>query len=337
MEAVDVRGRFVWHQLMTRDVPGAKQFYAKLVGWKTMPWPLDPSYTVCHADAGPVAGIMQIPDDLPADVPSHWIQYIGTRDVDGTADAAVRAGGSVVKAPDVMAGAGRYAVLKDPQGAVFAVIDPENARPEAAGQPPLGAFSWHELATTDNEAAFAFYSALFGWEAITRMDMGPAGVYLIFGQNGVQRGGIYIKPADMPAPPNWLPYAHVPSADDGCTLLQGAGGTLLNGPMEVPGGSRIAVLADPTGAGFAIHSIPAGTMQTEGSKAKGKAKPKPKAKPAAKPKAKVKAKAKPKGKPKAKAKKKTTKKPVARKKVVRKAARKPAAKKSKAKAARRKK
>ena len=55
MEAVDVRGKFVWHQLMTRDVPGAKDFYSRLVGWKTLPWPLDPAYTVCHADAGPVA------------------------------------------------------------------------------------------------------------------------------------------------------------------------------------------------------------------------------------------------------------------------------------------
>src|SRR5689334_3203374 len=131
MQAVDVRGRFVWHQLMTRDVPGAKKFYSKLTGWKTMPWPLDPAYTVCHADSGPVAGIMEIPADVPSEVPSHWIQYIGTRDVDATADAAVRAGGSVMKAPTDMAGAGRYAMLKDPQGAVFAIIDPENARPEA--------------------------------------------------------------------------------------------------------------------------------------------------------------------------------------------------------------
>ena len=174
MEAVDVRGRFVWHQLMTRDVPGAKKFYSKLIGWKPQPWPLDPTYTVCHSDAGPVAGIMAIPADMPAEVPAHWLQYIGTRDVDGTAQAAVRAGGSIVKAPSDMQGAGRYAVLKDPQGAVFAILDPENARPEVAGVPPLGAFSWHELATSDNEAAFAFYSGLFGWDAMARMDMGPS-------------------------------------------------------------------------------------------------------------------------------------------------------------------
>jgi len=333
MEAVDVRGRFVWHQLMTRDVPGAKQFYAKLVGWKTMPWPLDPSYTVCHADAGPAAGIMQIPADLPGEVPSHWMQYIGTRDVDGTADAAVRAGGSVVKAPENMAGAGRYAVLQDPQGAMFAIIDPENARPEAEGDAPLGYFSWHELATSDHEAAFAFYSALFGWEAMQRMNMGPAGIYLIFGSKGVQRGGMYIKSPDMPAPPSWLPYAHVPSADEGAAQAQRSGASILAAPMDVPGGGRIAIFMDPSGAGFAIHSAAAASAPA--AKPKAKAKPAPKAKAKAKPKAKVKAKAKVKVAARKKA--KAAKKPVAKKKVVRKAARKPAAKKSKAKAPRRKK
>src|SRR6187551_1128129 len=149
MEAVDVRGKFVWHQLMTRDVPGAKKFYSRLTGWSMQPWPPDPSYTVCHSGAGPAAGIMAMPGDLSPNVPSHWIQYIGTRDVDGTADAAVRAGGSVVKAPTNMQGAGRYALLADPQGAMFAILDPENARPEIVGVPPEGSFSWHELATSD--------------------------------------------------------------------------------------------------------------------------------------------------------------------------------------------
>jgi predicted enzyme related to lactoylglutathione lyase len=277
MEAVDVRGRFVWHQLMTRDVPGAKAFYSGLMGWKAQPWPLDPTYTVCHAADVPVAGIMEMPADLPPDVASHWVQYIGTRDVDSTADAAVRAGGSILKAPSDMAGAGRYALLSDPQGAVFAIIDPENARPEVAGTPPLGQFSWHELATSDNEAAFAFYSGLFGWDAITRMDMGPTGIYLVFGQNGVQRGGMYIKPADWPAPPNWMPYAHVPSVDSSVANLESVGGRMLVEPMDVPGGSRIASLTDPFGAPFAIHSFPSAAAAP--AKAKAKAKPEPATKP----------------------------------------------------------
>jgi predicted enzyme related to lactoylglutathione lyase len=336
MEAVDVRGRFVWHQLMTRDVAGAKKFYSKLVGWKTIPWPLDPAYTVCHADVGPVAGFMEIPAEVPAEVAAHWIQYIGTRDVDGTADAAVRAGGSVLKAPSDMQGAGRYAILKDPQGATFAIISPENARGEDDGVPPLGTFSWHELATTDNEAAFAFYSGLFGWDAITRMDMGPIGVYLIFGQNGKQRGGMYIKPSDMPAPPNWLPYAHVPNTDKGFALARSTGAQELFSPMDVPGGSRVASVIDPAGAMFAMHSMPA-APKTESAPAvqKPAAKASLKPKPKAKAKVKAKATAKPKAKPKAKT--MARKKPAAKKKVVRKAAKKASRKKPAKKAARRKK
>jgi predicted enzyme related to lactoylglutathione lyase len=310
MEAVDVRGKFVWHQLMTRDVPGAKRFYSRLTVWKMQPWPPDPNYTVCHSEVGPAAGIMAIPAQMPADVPAHWLQYIGTRDVDGTADAAVRAGGSIMKAPSDMEGAGRYAIIKDPQGAMFALLEPENARPEIVGVPPNGTFSWHELATSDNEAAFAFYSSLFGWDAIARMDMGPIGTYLIFGWNGQQRGGMYISPAGTPTPPNWLPYVSVPDADAGFAQAISNGAREMVAPMEVPGGSRIASFMDPAGAAFALHSTPA---NSEMKGAEAPARPKAAAKARAKPKAKAKAKAKTKTKPKTKAKQKAAPKKAVRK------------------------
>ena len=316
MEAVDVRGRFVWHQLLTRDVPGAKKFYPSLTGWKAQPWPIDPSYTVCHSGDVPTAGMMPMAPEFPAEVPAHWMPYIGTRDVDGIAEAAVHAGGYIVKQPADMKGAGRYAVLADPQGAVFAIIDPENARAEAKGMPPEGQFSWHELATTDNEAAFAFYSNLFGWDAIQRMDMGPMGVYLIFGWNGEQRGGMYIKPPGGPAQANWLPYARVRSVDATAQQIEAAGGKVIQPPMDVPGG-RIVVISDPAGAMFALHSVANAAAEGEPAAPKKAAKPKPGAsKPAAgtasaarpkakakpQPAAKVKAKAKTQTKAKAKAK-----------------------------------
>jgi predicted enzyme related to lactoylglutathione lyase len=322
MEAVDVRGRFVWHELMTRDVPTAKAFYSKLVGWDAQPWAGDPTYTICLASPGPTAGIFEITADFPAEMPAHWVSYIGTRDVDGTVAAAVRAGGSIVKEPQDLQGAGRFAVLKDPQGAVFAILDPENSHPDEVVA-PLSTFSWHELATSDHEAAFAFYSSLFGWEALQRMDMGEAGTYLIFGWNGVQRGGIYNKPADMPAPPNWLPYARVPDADAGFKTAMGNGARELMGPMTVPGGHRIAGVVDPTGAGFAVVSMP--EQEEKGAPVKAQAAPKPKAK--AKVTATPKAKAKSKAKSAAPKKKKAAKKPAAKRKVARKAAKK-AAKKS---------
>jgi predicted enzyme related to lactoylglutathione lyase len=327
----DVRGRFVWHQLMTRDVPGAKKFYSRLIGWNAQPWPTDPSYTVCVAGDAPTAGMMGMVPEFPADVPPHWMQYIGTRDVDATAEAALLAGGFIVKQPSDMKGAGRYAVLADPQGAVFAIIDPENARAESKGVPPLGHFSWHELATTDNEAAFAFYSNLFGWEAMQRMDMGPMGIYLIFGYAGEQKGGMYIKPPDMPAPSCWVPYVHVPSVDAAGPIVEATGGKVILAPMDVPGGSRIAVILDPSGATFALHSYP--------DSASGDATPKAPARPKAPAKSKMESRpkvtSKPKAKAKAKAKQKAKSKRKAKLKVKAKAksaARKSAPKKSKSRA-----
>lgn len=254
MNTVDVRGRFVWHELMTRDVPGAKQFYSKLVGWRSEAWPHDPIYTVNHSAEGPQCGFFPIPNDMPAEMPANWVSYIGTRDVDGTVAAAARAGATILNGPADIKGAGRYAVLKDPQGAVFAILDPENSRAETPGMPPIGGFSWHELATTDHEAAFSFYSELFGWDALARLDMGPIGTYLIFGNGDVQRGGMFIKPAGQPGPASWLPYVSVKDVDVDFITAQEIGGKGLLRPMAVPGGSRIAQVQDPTGAAIAFHS-----------------------------------------------------------------------------------
>jgi predicted enzyme related to lactoylglutathione lyase len=343
MEAVDVRGRFVWHELMTRDVPGARNFYSMLAGWKPKAWPLDPNYTVNHSEHGPQSGFLEIPADMPAEMPAHWVTYIGTRDVDGTASAAVRAGGSIIKGPDDITGAGRYAVLKDPQGAVFAILDPENSRAEPTGWPPHGSFSWHELATTDHEAAFAFYSGLFGWDALERHDMGPMGIYLIFGMNGVERGGMFIKPSGNPGPPSWLPYVSTPDVDAAFGTATSNGAKVLVPPMTVPGGTRIAQLLDPSGAAFAVHSpgsAAATHAEAPASAPAAKSAPKTKAKAKAKAKTKAKAKAKatvkrsaPKKKPAAK-KKSAARKPASKKKVMKRAAPKktkaPARKKAKA-------
>lgn len=255
--------RFVWYELMTTDVPAAREFYGKVAGWTARPFSPDaPGYEIWHAGDTGVGGLLELPADLRArGVPPNWLGHISSGDLEGTVADAQRRGAQLRAGPESAPSVGRWAVLADPQGAVFSVFQPERADQEGPATPPLGGFSWHELATTDPEAALAFYSAVFGWEQVAEFDMGDMGIYHIFGSNGEQQGGIYRKPEDMPAPPHWLHYIHVESADAAAKRITAGGGTIIHGPAEVPGGDRITMAFDPQGAAFAVHSsanVPAG-------------------------------------------------------------------------------
>lgn len=250
----DPRGEFVWHELLTSDPKAAGSFYNKVVGWKSESWPKDPSYTMFVAKSGPIAGYMLLPEEAKAmGAPPNWTSYIGTTDVDGTAREAERLGGRVLRRPDDIPEVGRFAILQDRQGAVFAIYASRNEY-NASDMPGLGEFSWHELATSDIESAFDFYESLFGWQKTSAMDMGEMGVYQMFGLDGRVLGGMYRIPPTMPAPPHWLPYALVPDSKKAADVVKRLGGQIVNGPMEVPGGDWIAMGIDPQGAAFAVHS-----------------------------------------------------------------------------------
>lgn len=247
-----VRGRFLWHELMTSDPAGATAFYAALVGWETMPW-MDGSYTLFTTGGVPMAGMMALlPEMERVGVPPHWLCYFGVADCDAATAEAVRLGGTVVRSPADIPGTGRFSVVYDPQQAVFCLYTPAE-EPAAWPDPGLGDFTWHELATADVNGAFRFYGALFGWTKVEEVDMGEMGMYHMFGRGEGPVGGIYVKPNEVPHS-NWLPYARVPSADSAAGVALAKGATILVPPMDVPGGDRVTILIDPQGATFAVHS-----------------------------------------------------------------------------------
>jgi predicted enzyme related to lactoylglutathione lyase len=249
-------GSFLWCELMTTDTTAAGGFYKKVVGWKTKPWPHDASYTTFTTGAGPVAGMMILPAEAKQmGAPPNWMMYVGTPSVDDTAMRVAQLGGRVIKQPDNIPDGGRFAVVADPQGAVFGLFTPKAGQPTPAQrEPATGDFSWYELYTTDLAAAWTFYSTLFGWEKTTAMDMGEMGVYQMFrrGEGVPGAGGMMKAPPGQPAA--WLPYAMVPDAKAAAERAIASGGKIVNGPMEVPGGDWIAQGQDPQGAMFAVHS-----------------------------------------------------------------------------------
>ncbi len=249
------RGRFVWHELQTTDPEAAQAFYTALIGWEAKPMEgSDPPYTVFGIGEAMLGGLMKLPPAAAAaGAPPHWLGSVTVPDVDATTAQATDLGATVLMAPMDVPDMGRFSVIRDPQGAVISTwhaFGEEGGRDDA---PAVGRFSWHELYATDHEAAFAFYSALFGWKKLEAVDMGPMGIYQLFGRTDVPLGGMFDKPADMPAPPHWLYYIRVADLQQAVEKVAPLGGQVLIGPMEVPGGDWIAQCLDPQGAAFALH------------------------------------------------------------------------------------
>jgi predicted enzyme related to lactoylglutathione lyase len=176
------RGRFVWHELLTPDPAAARAFYTAVTGWSTQPF--GDAYTMWVAGGTPLGGVMALPDPS---APTGWLAYISVPDVDASAAQAQSLGARIIRPAASIPTVGRFAILTDPQGAMFCLFSWETERPSEDAPAKPGEFSWHELATTDWRGAWAFYEQMFGWEKRGEYDMGPIGVYLLFGVAGIGR------------------------------------------------------------------------------------------------------------------------------------------------------
>ena len=241
---------------MTGEPDAAQRFYKELIGWGTQPFDGgDKPYTMWTNSEKPIGGLMELHEEArEAGAPPHWIAYVAVADVKAIAGQVTELGGAILHPATDVPGAGSFAVLADPQGAVFAVYQAANESQSSDSAPGVGDFSWHELATSDYKGALQFYSKLFDWKADEAMDMGEAGIYQIYGHGGVPLGGMFNKPNEMPGPPMWLYYISVDDVNASVEKVKALGGQVINGPMEVPGGDLIAQCFDPQGAFFALHS-----------------------------------------------------------------------------------
>lgn len=115
-----------------------------------------------------------------------------------------------------------------------------------------GTFCWIELGTSDAAAAKQFYQSLFAWTA-AEYPMGEMGTYYVFQKNGKDVAAMYQLTPDMAGvPAHWLSYLAVADADASSAKIASLGGTVVNGPFDVGDMGRMAVIADPQGAHFAI-------------------------------------------------------------------------------------
>ena len=121
-EVANEAGSFAWNELNTRDIPAAKAFYTEVFGWSANDMDMGGmDYTEWKSGDKSVAGMLVMPEMVPAEVPAHWLVYFAVDDTDAAVSEATEAGAAIMVPPTDIP-PGRFAVLSDPDGAVFAVI-----------------------------------------------------------------------------------------------------------------------------------------------------------------------------------------------------------------------
>jgi uncharacterized protein len=246
----DTEGTFIWYELSTRDPKAAIRFYENVVGWRTQAFEGEVPYTILLAGDSGVGGVTPLSDGASP----NWMAYVRADDVDALTKKAKSLGARTSVEPQDIPKVGRFSVIADPQGAVLALFKPFPSDGPRADDLAPGHVRWHELLTDDWESAFRFYAALFGWQKTDSFDMGKErGTYQMYGKGARTLGGMMNRPPGYPRPPHWLYYIHVADLDGAVGRVKKAGGQVWNGPLEVPGGDRVAQCADSEGALFALH------------------------------------------------------------------------------------
>lgn len=122
----DRHGKFVWNELNTHDVDGAKRFLGATLGWTfdAMPMP-DFTYWVAKMGEQRIGGIFEMRDPQFKGAPEHWLSYVAVDDIDARYKKALAAGAKECRAPFDVPGVGRIAILQQPGGATVGWITPK--------------------------------------------------------------------------------------------------------------------------------------------------------------------------------------------------------------------
>ena len=246
-------GRFCWVELGTTDQASATAFYCSLLGWRSNDVPMGDAtfYTLFTLEGRDVAALYGLSaEQRTRGIRPYWLPYVAVANADDTASRVKQLGGRLLVEPFDVLDVGRTLLLRDPTGAVLACYQARTHHGLGiVGEP--GSVCWCELATRDTGSAGEFYSGLFGWgrKAV------PAGgePYTEWTTAGEPIGGMLpMTPDSGDSPGRWDVYFRVADVEATAARARTLGGEVPYGPFDAPGVGRLAMLADPEGAGFNI-------------------------------------------------------------------------------------
>lgn len=245
-------GKVIWHDLVTPDMDQAKAFYGELLGWTFED--VAGGYALALNGTQPVAGIAKLNSAWNN---SYWIPLVSVPNVDAAAQETNQAGGEILREPFDLVGRGRVAVVRDPQGAVFAMVHNDRGDPvdSAAG---LNQWFWNEIWSDDVASSAAFYSALVGYRTLERTIDGTP--YVFLSREGKPRVGLVQKP-DPQIGNTWVAYLRVADAATITGKAESLGGRVLLAPQPAIRNGTLGIVTDPHGAGFVVQEREQGVVQ----------------------------------------------------------------------------
>ena len=248
-------GTPIWYELLTADPAGAKAFYDPLFGWTIADKSNQPGMDYRMIDTGDqdfVGGMMPLTAEMQAGgAKPAWLFYLGVDDVDATAEKIAAKGGGIHMAPFDVPDIGRMAMVADPQGNPFYIMRGSSDETSTAyARMGMGKCNWNELATSDQAAGNAFYADVFGWDYPDKMPMGDMGDYVFVSVRDTTIGAT--MKVQAAGPPGWQFYFRAPDIEMAAAQIKRSGGTVMQEPMEVPGGDRVLVATDPEGLRFGV-------------------------------------------------------------------------------------
>lgn len=241
-------GKIVWRDLVTADLAGARTFYGGVFGWRFEQ--VGDAYLLARNGDRLVGGIAELGATSDG---SQWLPQIAVADVAQSAAAVRQSGGRILLGPLSLPGRGELVVASDPQGAIFGMI--HTAAGDPADVPPgEGDWLWSELWVADPSAAATFYIPLFNYAPGTQQVEGRP-YYFFKTAGGRARAGLVRKP-DPQLGNAWVSYVRVADVDAVVARASRFGGRVLLAPSPEVRKGRIAILADPGGAGVLVQEWP---------------------------------------------------------------------------------
>ncbi len=251
-------GRVVWRDLITTTPAESRRFYGELFGWTfhapgvALGFGGDESYMLIRHEGRLIGGMLDGNTLEAEEEVSQWITVISVDDIAAAVSTARQQGGEILTEPTYLPSRGTLAVLRDHEGALFAMIETRDGDPEQFS-PEFGDFLWDEVWSGNVTESAEFYQSVVGYSAASPDAAGLEYEYRVMSSAGEPRAGIMRNPFKE-LQPVWINYLRVADPEAVASKVEALGGQVIVPAQPRDIGGSVALVAGPSGAGIALQS-----------------------------------------------------------------------------------